>query len=316
LQELLQLSLDLTVLQRSVVRLPLDGFSNTDDLAFASFALPELLPGGEYPAVLTVNSSPVPLAATFVETPESEPHTRTSDLFNATDSARAAPLLQPSQEHTFLISVRLPSVRLSPPQVNLLTALCASEDSGSDLGSCEDIGDHTERPLLLELSGDLSYEAAVLLAVFPAGLPDSEVVAAASAFDEEWFDSSASAGGVVALPLPSTADEPVALQWVRWNTEAPRARVMLLSTAGAAPAGAEEHYVLRIVDSVGAVPDAVAQSALLTTAEPPPVPEFAVRGQQVLWRGSALEYHGARHPACCRPSSTRRCTLQATSRPQ
>lgn len=295
LRELLRLSLDLSVLQRSVLRLSLESFQQEGEVAYLVFVLPDFLPSGQYPCFLTINDNPLPLAAPEAPTTAS---TRTAEQFNASDTAQAAPLLPPAKEHTFLITVELPIVRLMPQSVELKNLPCGLEDyDTTDYGST--VSEH--RPLAaaegevllsLELEGLVYSEAAALLLMFPADLPIYNVSEAVRLFEFDWSRQweSAVIEDRIELRVP-TETEPVTLQWVRWDTEVVSDRVITFREEEE-DALSDREFVVRVADTVGAVAGPQNRSAFVASANTllMAVPEFSVGGKQVLHRSGDLQF--------------------------
>lgn len=298
LRELLQLSVDLSVLQRSVLRLSLDSFKDADEVAYLIFVLPEFLPSGQYPCVLTINGNPLPLAAPKAPSAAS---TRTAEQFNASDTAQAAPLLQPAREHTFLVNVDLPVVKMLPQTVELQKLRCGLGDYDAE-DETEPVSDDCplsavdadDTSLTVELDGPVYYEAAALLVMFPVDMAHHDVMYAVQQHeadsDSEWEDADSTR--LTELQIP-TAEEPVTIQWVRWDAQVMQQRVIKFKLNDEGDSSSTQ-FVVRVVDTVGAVASPEHRSAFVfatgSSIEATPAPEFSVIGQQVLHRDGDLEF--------------------------
>eukprot|EP00892_Ulva_mutabilis_P000525 jgi/Ulvmu1/10473/UM064_0010.1 len=295
----LKLELDMSVIGENTVSLP-GSVSFSKDVATATFRLPQMLPNGRYPCVLSISGHPVRLNESHPDDEDESLQTRAQDRFNSSDSAQVLPLTQPVASHTFIVSVSAPSVLLAP-----------SSMSASDLIQCGDDEDDTEgclnaidtptadmSQLWLSLKGQQVHgHVSVLLSMTVGNASVNEATILSAVKDRDILSTT---DDVVMLPLPSIEEAGVSLLWVQWDDSTARARRLLFEMSDVP--FPEDGCFVRIFRAISATVDLSLQSTWIAPPErvlPVAPPEFFVQGLLVAHRGDNVTFHVGR----CGPPS-------------
>lgn len=286
----LKLNLDMSVIGLSAVSLS-GALSFARDSAVATFRLPQILPNGRYPCVLTISEHPVRLTGLQPGKSDDGPQTRAQDLFNSSDSAEALPLMQPVEHHTFMLSVSVPTVQLAPSAVSAPDITPCSGDG--EVSGCTG-ATAAPRPgapqLWLSLKGQQVHgDVSVLLAmsIGNTSVTEADIVAAVSEREVR-----VSNDNVVMLPQPSEEEDGVALLWVQWDENTAHARRLLfeLSDQELPEAGC----FVRVFRAIAAsVVRGLQSTWVAPTGEhmQPTPPVFSVQGQFIAYRGDNVTFH-------------------------
>lgn len=289
----LQLELDMSVIGLDTVSLP-GSVKFAKNSATASFRLPQLLPNGRYPCVMTISGHPVRLAQLQPSSPEEGPQTRAQDRFNSSETAEAAPLLQPVEHYTFMVSVSVPTVMLAPAAVSILDLSSCDSVQGDE--GCGDTGGaggldagRRSSQLWLSLQGEQVHgHASALLAISIGSVSVTEAAIIAAVRER---DVLVTTDEMVMLPQPSLLEGGVSLLWVQWDETSSLSRRLLFHHSD--DPYPDEGYFVRVFRAIAASVDRGVQSAWVAppggdVAGRPPV--FSAHGRIVAHRGDNVSF--------------------------
>lgn len=298
----LQLELDMSVIGLNTVYLS-GTVEFSRNSASASFQLPQLLPNGRYPCVMSISGHPIRLARSQLRDSEDGLQTRAQDPFNSSDSAEAAPLLQPVESHTFMVSVSVPTVMLAPHAVSLSDiSRCDGAHRDDSCGEVDGPAAGRSSQLWLSLKGEQAHgrvSALLAISIANTSVTEADIIAAV-----RQRDVLVSSDDVVMMPRPSAEEGGVALLWVQWDDTSTYSRKLLFEDSS--HAYPIDGCFVRVFRAVAASVDRGVQSAWVAPPsedlpERPPV--FSVQGQLVANRGDNVTFQVNRQgPASDRES--------------
>lgn len=262
--------------------------------ATVSFQLPQLLPNGRYPCVMTISGHPIRLAQSQPRASEDGPQTRAQHRFNSSDSAEAAPLLQPVENHTFMISVSVPTVMLAPHAVSLSdVSRCDGAHRDDGCGDVDSPAAGRSSQLWLSLKGEQAHghvSALLAISVGSTSVTEADIVAAV-----RQRDVLVSSDDVVTMPRPSGEEGGVALLWVQWDDTTSYSRKLLFEDSS--DAYPIDGCFVRVFRAIAASVDRGVQSAWVAPPSadlPKRPPVFSVQGQLIAHRGDNVTFQVSR----------------------
>lgn len=295
MEDIMQLELDVSVLGLDTLLLS-GTISFSTPIATASFRLPQMLPNGLYPCVMRLHGHPIHLDRFKPSSADSGPQTRATARFNSSESAEAAPLVQPTEDHTFMLSISSPIVSLAPSVVSASQMFLCFGDHHADCQ--EQLSDEMnvtdqQTQLWLSIRGEQVHgQVSVLLAMSASNISVTEADIIAAVQERNVLVSSED---TVVLPLPSAQRRGVSLLWVQWQERSSLSRrLMFEKEQDEFP---QEGCFVRVFRAISGLLDRGAQSAWVAPFGEKlenVQPVFSVSSQIVAHRGEDLRFNVTR----------------------